>query len=79
MTAADWQPAQHDDLVDRLAAHDIRYLQGGTPRARTAAPLVPLINDLVRAPGGRLRGALVALLLRHPEYAQIAETVANGT
>jgi hypothetical protein len=74
------------DLADRLAAHDIRYLTGGSDwEDRVSpypwpelAPLATLLMDLARAPEARLRNALTSLFLRHPEYAPEAETVASG-
>lgn len=78
-----------DDLVDRLRAHDVRYLTGGSAddighrqtRRRstdtdTNQDIRPLIADLSHAPQARLRDALVALLFRHPEYAACALAVA---
>jgi hypothetical protein len=73
------------DLVDRLATHDVRYLLGGSAWDGKTSPylkpedaaLVPLLLDLARAPEARLRTSLVALLLRHPEYAFIAEATAR--
>jgi hypothetical protein len=78
--------AAWDDLVDRLAVHDVRYLTGGSaayglpPRYVRAAdaPADALIRDLANAPQARLRDALVALLFRHPEYAPIALGAADG-
>jgi hypothetical protein len=68
------------DLVNRLAAHDIRYLiaAGGSDNsipARAAAPIAPLVLDLARTPDARLQAALIAFLLRHPEHAAEAESV----
>ncbi len=68
-------PAVWDDLVDRLAAHDVTHLGGGSADAGRPSPYegpsdVPverLVRDLARAPEPRLRDALIALLLRHPE------------
>src|SRR5690349_1360 len=72
-----------DDLVDRLAAHDIHYLTGGSAwdgnasryRIPADAEIHALIRDLAHAPHARMRNALVALLFRHPEYAQAAREV----
>lgn len=77
---------QWDDLVDRLAVYDVQYLTGGSAwdgrcsRYHTPgdAPLDSLIIDLAHAPQARLRNALVALLLRHPEHASVAATVAHA-
>lgn len=74
------------DIVDRLAAHGVRYLMGGSNWEGEAspysspddAPLAPLLLDLAHAPEARLQNALVALLLRHPECASTAEAVARG-
>ncbi len=64
-------PAVWDDLVDRLAGHDVTHLGGGSGAASRPADadLAHLIPDLARAPEPRLRDALIALLLRHPEDA----------
>lgn len=77
---------QWDDLVDRLAAHDIPYLTGGSVwdgrASRYGGPadaeIHALIRDLARAPQARLRNALVALLFRHPEYAGAAREVTSA-
>jgi hypothetical protein len=74
------------DLVDRVAAHGIRFLMGGSYEEGQASPyagpedvpLAPLLLDLVRAPEARLRNALIALFLRHPEYIAAAESTARG-
>ncbi len=73
-----------DDLVDRLAVYDVRYLTGGSTwdgraspyHEQAGVPLQALILDLARAPQARLRDALVALLFRHPEAAPVALDVA---
>lgn len=69
-------PAYWDDMVDRLAAHGVTYLAGGSIDAGVVSPyrgprdvdLALLIRDLAQAPEPRLRDALIALLLLHPEY-----------
>jgi hypothetical protein len=74
------------DLVDQLAVHDVGYLLGGsdwdgleTPyRCPADAPLDSLLGKLAHAPESRLRSAIVALLLRHPEYAPVTEESAAG-
>src|SRR5579859_284594 len=65
------------DLVDRLAMYDVTHLGGGSGDAGVPGPyrgpmdvdLQRLLRDLARAPEPRLRDALIALLLRHPERA----------
>lgn len=67
------------DLVNRLASHSIHYFAVYADRHASApAPLAPLLEDLARVPSSRLRSALVALLLRHPEYASTVQAVAGG-
>ncbi len=76
-------PAVWDDLVDRLAAHDVTHLGGGSADAGRPSPYcgpadVPverLVYDVARAPEPRLRDALIALLLRHPEDASAVRAV----
>jgi hypothetical protein len=72
------------NLVDRLTAHDICYLTGGSGwegqesyRGPDDAPLAPLLLDLLRASDARLRNALISLFLRHPEYVARAEVTAR--
>lgn len=80
---AQLDPAVWDDLADRLAAHDVTHLAGGSADAGRPSPyrgpadvdLERLIRDLSRAPEPRLRDALIALLLRHPEYATAVRAV----
>lgn len=69
-----------DDLVGRLATHDIHYLmsdQDGSPVSEPS-PLGRLILDLASAREGRLRDALIALLLRHPRDAALAASNLTG-
>lgn len=84
-TRAPEADARWDELVDRLAVHDIHYLTGGSAwdggvrryQTPSEVPVGALIADLVRAPQARLRDALVALLFRHPEHASVALQVAD--
>lgn len=84
-TAAPPADPQWDDIVDRLAVHDLHYLTGGSAwdgrvspyRSPADAPIDTLALDLARASQGRLQNALVALLLRHPEHAPVAVTAAE--
>jgi hypothetical protein len=86
MNARESSDEEWRDLVDRVAAHGICYLMGGSdwdglesPYAGPAdVPLAPLLLDLTRAPEARLRNALIALFLRHPEDASTAEAIARG-
>ncbi len=72
-----------DDVVDRLAVYDVTHLSGGTADTGLPSPyrgsddvdLPRLIRALARAPEPRLRDALVALLLRHPEHAPAVRAV----
>lgn len=75
-----------DNLVEELAARDIRYLTHDMTPAQTAigvegqpradpddGGLRALVLGLVQAPETRLRDALPVLLVRHPEYAPAVE------
>ena len=72
-----------DDLVDRLAVYDVTYLTGGSAehgrQSRYRGPndveIHSLVADLAQAPEPRLRDALIALLLRHPEQTSAVCTV----
>lgn len=79
MTATErWDDQQQDDLINKLRTHGIHYLVGGGQTQRGGiAPLVPLLIDLASSPSSRLRAALIALLLRHPHYAPVAEATAR--
>jgi hypothetical protein len=73
---SDAEAATRDALIDHLHAHDIHYLGGGNGPAasRTAdeGSIDMLIPALAHSSDARLRTALVALLVRHPEYAPAA-------
>jgi len=78
MTLAESAGSPENGLIDRLMSHDICYFDGGCWEPdRPAAPLAPLLKDLAQTSNSRLRSALIALLLRHPEHASTAETVAR--
>ena len=78
MTAPESEANRQDDLIDRLASHGIRYLQGGgREHTSSIAPLAPLLTELARAASSRLRSSLIALLLRHPEHVPVVEAVAR--
>lgn len=82
-----YDQAVWDDLVDRLAVYNVTYLTGGSADYGRESPyrttddvdIHSLIHDLARAPEPRLRDALIALLLRHPELAPTALDVAGAT
>ena len=79
MTQTEPASSPENALIDRLMSHDICYFDGGSREpGQLAAPLVPLLRDLAQTSNSRLRSALIALLLRHPEQAPTAETVARG-
>jgi len=79
-------PIVWDDLVDRLAAHNVTHLGGGSVDAGRASPyvgpysvdLMQLVRALARAPEPRLRDGLIALLLRHPEHAAAVRGVLSS-
>ena len=78
MPRADLASSPENDLIDRLIGHDICYFDGnGREPNQPIAPLTPLLRDLARTSNSRLRSALIALLVRHPEHAPTAETVAH--
>lgn len=59
-----------EDLVAALRLCGITYVTGGHETGRPVTAPLPLAMSLAEAPEARLRDALVALLLRHPEYAR---------
>lgn len=64
------QLAEEEGLVAELERMDVTYLSQrearDTPQLR---PPEKLLADLVRQPSARVREAVIALLLAHPEYA----------
>ncbi len=62
--------AAEDQIVAELALLGIRYLsQGIDIHAVGTRPVDQLLADLVQQPSSRVRTAVIALLLEHPEYA----------
>jgi len=61
---------REDALVGELEYWGVRYLTRRTtnPRTVTRSP-EQLLSDLVRQPSSRVRNAVIALLLLHPEFA----------
>jgi hypothetical protein len=62
--------ADEEQVVAELAALGINYLsrQSHSP-VDNARPPAQLLADLIRQPSARVREAVIALLLSHPEYA----------
>jgi hypothetical protein len=73
---SDAEAATRDALIDQLHAHDVHYLGGGNGpaagHATDARTIDVLVSALAQSGDARLRTALVALLFRHPEYAEAA-------
>jgi len=67
--------ATEEQVVAELAALGISYLsrQTLTP-ADCVRPPVQLLADLMQQPSARVREAVIALLLSHPEYAVFVPT-----
>lgn len=62
---------EEERIVAELELLGIRYLSRHTPdRAERVRPPDVLLADLVRQPSARVRAALIAVLLAHPEYAE---------
>jgi hypothetical protein len=63
--------AEEEQLVAELDLLGIRYLsrQSSDQATRVRSPQ-RLLADLVQQPHARVRGAVIALLLSHPEYAE---------
>jgi hypothetical protein len=75
-------PAQWDDLVERLRAFGVVYLGAALDSRHVHGNaetndrcLAQLVRDLARAPEPRLRDALVALLLSDPTVADTVHAV----
>lgn len=64
---------EEEKLVAELELLDIRYLSRQTTyRAERVRPPENLLADLVQQPSARVRSAVIAVLLTHPEYADAA-------
>ena len=62
---------EEERIVAELEVLGIRYLSRQTPeRAEHIRLPAELLADLVRQPSGRVRAAVIAVLLSHPEYAE---------
>jgi hypothetical protein len=62
---------EEECLVAELELLGIRYLSRHTSdRAEHVRPPDVLLADLVKQPSARVRGAVIAVLLAHPEYAE---------
>ncbi len=60
-----------EKLVAELELLGIRYLSRQTSySANRVRPVYRLLADLIRQPSSRVRTALIAVLLAHPEFAQ---------
>jgi hypothetical protein len=61
---------EEERIVAELKLLDVGYLSRRTPvRAKHVRPPDVLLADLVRQPSARVRSAVIAVLLAHPEYA----------
>ena len=62
---------EEERLVAELELLGIRYLSRHTSdQAESVRPPDVLLADLVRQPSARVRAAVIAVLLAHPEYAE---------
>ena len=62
---------EEERLVGELALLGIRYLSRQSSfQASQVRPPEVLLADLVRQPSARVRAAVIAVLLSHPEYAE---------
>jgi hypothetical protein len=60
---------EEERIVAELESLGVRYLSRHTvDRAESIRPADVLLADLVRQPSARVRAAVIALLLAHPEY-----------
>ena len=65
------QIADEEQVVSDLAALGINYLSRESYSSMdTVRPPEQLLADLIRQPSARVRQAVIALLLSHPEYAE---------
>jgi hypothetical protein len=61
---------EEERIVAELGLLGVRYLSRRTSaRAKRVRPPDVLLADLVRQPSARVRSAVIAVLLAHPEYA----------
>ena len=66
---------EEERLVAELELLGIRYLSRYTSdQAERIRPPDVLLADLVRQPSARVRAAVLAVLLAHPEYAEAVPT-----
>jgi hypothetical protein len=68
--------AEREQLVAGLAESGIRFLAGGEAEARHVSPK-ELIAGLARHPDPRLRSALTALLLLHPDWSMYVPSISE--
>jgi hypothetical protein len=84
MTRPHTTPAQESEdkeeqIVAELELLGIRYLSRRTAgSARRIRPPAVLLADLVRQPSARVRAAVIAVLLAHPEYADAVPAALKG-
>jgi hypothetical protein len=65
--------SEEERIVAELESLGIRYLSRRTStQAKHVRPPGVLLADLVRQPSARVRVAVIAVLLAHPEYAEAA-------
>jgi hypothetical protein len=71
-------PTQEEQLVAEIEKLGIHYLSRQTDyQARQVRAPQQLLADLLRQPSSRVRTAVIAVLLAHPEYAQVVPQVLN--
>ena len=59
-----------EQIVAELVLHGVHYLSQSIPiHVDDSRPVAQLLADLIRQPSSRVRTAMIALLLEHPEYA----------
>lgn len=69
-------PTQEEQLVAEIEKLGVRYLSRQTSyQAGQVRPPQRLLADLLRQPSSRVRTAVIAVLLAHPEYAQVVPQV----
>ena len=67
--------SEEEKMVAELELLGIRYLSRQTSySAKAARPPENLLADLVQQPSARVRSAVIAVLLAHPEYADAVPT-----